>query len=177
MKAETFENFPCWIVVTSNAVGLGIYAIGFSLMMRLGTVWGALYATYCVWMEWRLLSGSCPQCYYFGKRCGFGKGVISAWFFTKKERPLGAKRLTWRDLAPDFLVSFIPLAVGIATLFRSFSWLALISVVVLAFLASVGTGFVRGALACKFCKQRELGCPAEQLFSKTKKADYSIPQK
>jgi hypothetical protein len=28
---------------------------------------------------------------------------------------------------------------------------------------------VRGQLACKYCKQRELGCPAEQLFSKTKR--------
>ncbi|MFH1684097.1 MAG: hypothetical protein ABIA67_04360 [Candidatus Margulisiibacteriota bacterium] len=27
-------------------------------------------------------------------------------------------------------------------------------------------GYLRGSLACKFCKQRELGCPAEQLFSK-----------
>jgi hypothetical protein len=27
---------------------------------------------------------------------------------------------------------------------------------------------VRGHLACRFCKQREIGCPSVQLFDKTK---------
>jgi hypothetical protein len=140
-------------------------------MARLGIVWGVLYAAYCVWMEWRLLSGSCRSCYYFGKRCGFGKGRVCSWFFTKGSAPAwGTKRFSWRDVAPDFMVSLIPLGVGIAMLIGSFSWLVLLLVVTLVFLGSVGTGFVRGHLACKYCKQRELGCPAEQLFSKTKPA-------
>jgi hypothetical protein len=33
-------------------------------------------------------------------------------------------------------------------------------------LACVGNGFIRVSLACKFCRQRELGFPAEQLFDK-----------
>jgi hypothetical protein len=28
---------------------------------------------------------------------------------------------------------------------------------------------IRGSIACKYCKQRELGCPAEQMFAKKKK--------
>jgi hypothetical protein len=27
---------------------------------------------------------------------------------------------------------------------------------------------VRGQLACRYCKQREIGCPAAQLFDTTK---------
>jgi hypothetical protein len=27
---------------------------------------------------------------------------------------------------------------------------------------------VRGQLACRYCKQREIGCPAAQLFNKQK---------
>jgi hypothetical protein len=43
-------------------------------------------------------------------------------------------------------------------------------IVALVFLGSVGTGFVRGQLACKHCKQRERGCAAERLFSRAKRA-------
>jgi hypothetical protein len=171
MKTESFENFPWWMVLTCNAVGVAIYAIGLFLMARLGVVWGALYAAYCIWMEWRLLSGSCRSCYYFGKQCGFGRGRLCSWFFAMgAEQSLAAKRISWWDIVPDFLVSLIPLGAGVAILVRGFSWVVLLLVIVLAGLASVGTGFVRGQLACKFCKQRELGCPAEQLFGKTKQA-------
>jgi hypothetical protein len=171
MKTSSFENFPWWMVLICNLVGLAIYAIGLFLMVRLGTVWGVFYAVYCVWMEWRLLSGSCRSCYYFGKRCGFGKGRLCSWFFNQRsERTLCAKRFSWRDVVPDFMVSLIPLGVGIAILIRNFSWVVLLLIVTLAFLGSVATGFVRGQLACKHCKQREIGCPAEQLFSKTKQA-------
>jgi hypothetical protein len=169
MKTSSFENFPWWMVVISNVVGLAIYAIGLYLMARLGLVWGLLYAAYCIWMEWRLLSGSCRYCYYFGKQCGFGKGRVSSWFFSRgTEQTLSAKHISWGDLLPDFMVALIPLGAGITMLVRSFSWFVLLLIVTLAILGSVGTGLVRGQLACKYCKQRELGCPAEQLFSKTK---------
>jgi hypothetical protein len=159
------------MVLICNAVGLAIYTIGLFLMVRLGIVWGVLYAAYCVWVEWRVLSGSCRSCYYFGKRCGFGKGRLCSWFFTKKtEQSLSAKRISWREVVPDFMVSLIPLGVGVTILIRSFSWLVLLLIVTLAFLGSVGTGLMRGQIACRYCKQRELGCPAEQLFSKTKHA-------
>lgn len=157
------------MVASCNAVGLAIYAIGLYLMFRLGIVWGALYVAYCVWMEWRVLSGSCRSCYYYGKRCGFGKGRLCSWLLTKRAKEgLSTKQISWRNVVPDFLVSLIPLSVGIVLLIRAFSWHVLLLVLILVFLGSVGTGFVRGQIACKYCKQRELGCPAEQLFSKTK---------
>lgn len=172
MKTSAFENFPWWMVAVTNAVGLAIYGIGLYLMARLGVVWGVAYAAYCVWMEWRLLSGSCRSCYYFGKRCGFGKGRLAARFFTPRDtaQSLCAKQISWRDVVPDFLVSLVPLGVGIALLIRSFSWGVLLLIVALVGLATVGTAAVRGQIACKYCKQRELGCPAEQLFSKRKQA-------
>ena len=80
------------------------------------------------------------------------------------------KQFSWRDLVPDFMVTLIPLGVGITMLIRSFSWLVLLLIVAFVLLGSVGTGLVRGQLACKYCKQRELGCPAERLFGKTKHA-------
>lgn len=171
MKPITFDNFPWWMVAVSNAVGLSLYGIGFYLMSRLGTSWAVLYALYCLWMEWRLLSGSCRSCYYYGKRCAFGKGVACSWFFDKGGAPaLSTKRITWLDIVPDFLVFLVPLCAGIALLMRSFSWPILLLVVTLAILGTAGNGSVRSRIACKYCRQRELGCAAEQLFSKSAQA-------
>jgi hypothetical protein len=41
-------------------------------------------------------------------------------------------------------------------------------VIMLVLLSTIGNSFVRGSLACRYCKQRDLGCPAEQLFNKNK---------
>jgi hypothetical protein len=171
MTSPSFENFPWHMVVISNTVGLAIYAIGFYLMASLWIVLGAIYIAYCIWMEVRVLSKSCRGCYYYGKRCGFGKGIVCSWFFKKDtEKTLSAKRITWLDIAPDFMVSLIPLGAGIILLVRDFSWPVLFLILTLVLLGSAGTGFVRGQIACKYCKQRELNCPAEQLFGETKKA-------
>ena len=62
----------------------------------------------------------------------------------------------------DFQVGLV----GIVLLIRDFSWLVLAMVILLLFLATLGNGVIRGSLACKYCKQREIGCPAEQLFAK-----------
>jgi hypothetical protein len=92
--------------------------------------------------------------------------------FFKKGHPdkFNKKKITWKSIAPDILVSLIPIVVGITVLIMNFTWLILALIIMLALLTSVGNSFVRGSLACKFCKQKEIGCPAEQLFNKGKKA-------
>jgi hypothetical protein len=79
------------------------------------------------------------------------------------------------NIMPDFLVSILPLAVGGYYLVQSFSWLRLSFVLVLVILAFPVTGFVRGAIACKYCRQREIGCPAVQFFAKKDKKTGKIP--
>ncbi len=171
MQSATYDNYPWWIVATCNLVTLAIYAAGLFLMAHLGIVAAVLYAAYCLWMEWRVLSGSCRYCSYFGKACAFGKGRLCACFFTRvQQRPDRNKPISWRHLVPDFLVSLIPLFVGIILLILGFSWDLLLAAVALLLLASVVTGAIRGHLACNHCRQRDLGCPAAELFNKTKPA-------
>lgn len=50
----------------------------------------------------------------------------------------------------------------------AFSWLILILMVVILLLTTVGNSMVRGALACRYCRQRGIGCPALRLFEKRK---------
>jgi hypothetical protein len=168
MKAcDPYENFPFRIVLLSNSVGVSIYAVGVYIMAGCGIWWAALYLLYCGWIEIRLLRRSCVNCYYYGKLCAFGKGKLSALLFKKGDpEKFVEAHIRWLDLVPDFLVSIIPLIAGIVLLVTSFNWVILVLLVVLLALSSGGNAFVRGSYACKHCKQREIGCPAEKLFNK-----------
>ncbi|MCD4752981.1 MAG: hypothetical protein K8R40_07915 [Anaerolineaceae bacterium] len=166
-QPETYENYPCWIIIISNLVSIVIYLIGAYIIYQLGIIWLLIYLLYIFGLEIRLMKKSCVNCYYYGKFCAFGKGKLSALFFKKgSPKAFRKDKITWKDILPDFLVSVIPLIVGIVLLILNFNWLILSLIILLVILTSAGSGFVRGSLACKFCKQRELGCPAEQLFNK-----------
>jgi hypothetical protein len=117
-------------------------------------------------LEIRLLRKSCVNCYYYGKRCAFGKGKLCSLFFKKGNKEGFTGDFTWKDLIPDMLVAIIPLLIGITRLIVGFNWLLLSLIILLFFLVSTGNGFIRGSLACKYCKQREIDCPADKMFNK-----------
>ncbi|MHC4519268.1 MAG: hypothetical protein ACYTAS_11810 [Planctomycetota bacterium] len=166
-ESTCYERFPWSIVLLANFVALSIYAIGTFLLWGLGAWWGVLYLLYCVWMEWRLLSKSCVDCYYYGKVCGFGKGKLCAVFFKQGDpEKFTEGSFSWFDLIPDFGVLVFPVVGGVVLLVGGFSWVTLALLVVLIVLGLGGNAVVRGSFACKYCKQREIGCPAEKLFSK-----------
>jgi hypothetical protein len=112
----------------------------------------------------------CVNCYYYGKICAFGKGKLSSIFYPKGQpEQFRQKKITWRDIVPDFLVFMIPVLAGILLLIQEFTWIILILIIALFLLGFLGNALVRGQLACRYCKQREIGCPAEQLFDKKNK--------
>jgi len=169
-ELKMFENYPCWIILISNLVSIAIYLIGAFIIYQLGTIWLLFYLVFIFGLEIRLMKRSCANCYYYGKYCAFGKGKISSLFFKRGNSHKFIKdKITWKDILPDFLVSIIPIIAGIVLLILNFNWLIISLIVLLIILTSAGNGFVRGSLACKFCKQREIGCPAEQLFNRAKK--------
>ena len=170
MKETTcYESYPFWIVVLANVVSLSIIAAGAFVMYKIGWIWLILYILYNVWMEIRLLRRSCVNCYYYGKVCAFGKGKLSCLFFKKGDANRFIEdKITWKAIIPDLMVSIIPLGAGIVLLVLNFNWLILTMVILILLFSSVGNGLVRGSLACKYCRQREIGCSAEQLFNKDK---------
>ncbi len=165
-EIECYENYPFWIIIVSNLLTLSIYTIGIIIIKPLGIIWLLIYLTYIVFLEIRLLRKSCVDCYYYGKRCAFGKGKLCSLFFKKGNKEGFTGNLTWKDLLPDMLVAIIPLLIGIVRLIMDFNWILLLLIILLFLLVSIGNGFVRSSLACKYCKQREFGCPAEKMFNK-----------
>jgi len=165
MNNRVYEVFPWHLTMLCVAFNLAVYGIGAFLLGRFGIVPLGLYLLYCVWVEARVLTLSCRDCVYYGKRCAFGKGMVCSWLF-KRGGPdrFISKTISWLDIAPDMLVSLIPLAAGFILLILDFSWTALILILALIVLSTAGNGFIRGSVACKYCHQREIGCPAEKLF-------------
>jgi hypothetical protein len=165
------ENYPTAIVIGSNLLSLLIYGIGAFILFRFGIIWVIGYVFFILILEFRLLSGHCVDCFYYGKTCAFGKGRLSSMFFQKgNPEKFSQMTLTWKDIIPDFLMFMIPVLAGILLLIQEFTWIVLILIITLFLLGFLGNALVRGQLACRYCKQREIGCPAERLFNKTKKS-------
>ena len=167
-KINCYENYPSWIIIVSNLLALSIYTIGIIIIEPLGIIWLLIYLAYILFLEIRLLRKSCINCYYYGKRCAFGKGKVCSLFFKKGniEKFANSENMTFKDLIPDMLVAIIPVIIGIVRLIMDFNWILLILVILLFILVSKGNEFVRGSLACKYCKQREINCPADKMFNK-----------
>lgn len=166
----TYQKFPWWIVLLSNLVSISIYFFGSFIMLQLGWISMGIYLAFLLILEYRLLSKHCVHCYYWGKICGFGKGRISALFFSKGDSAkFCAKEFTWMDMIPDLLVSLIPFIVAVILLITTrFNLILLIALLLLGAFSTAGSGYIRSSLTCKYCKQRELGCPADELFNRGK---------
>lgn len=166
MGEKCYESYPLWMIMLSNSLSISTYIIGAYILYGLGIIFTVLYLLFCMAMEIRLLRKGCTSCYYYGKTCAFGKGRLSSYFFKKGDPSrFTNKEVSWYEVLPDFLVFLFPLAGGIILLFNEFNWLILLLVIIILILSLGGNAFIR-SLTCKHCKQRELGCPAADLFSK-----------
>ena len=164
------ENYPLTTVFIANIVALLIYATGAYLLYRLTPVIAVCYLAVVVLLEFRLIGRHCPGCYYYGKTCAFGKGRLSAMLLKKGDpQQFAAMEVSWKDMLPDFLVFLVPVIAGIVLLVWDFSLFVLLLVIALLVLGFAGNAYVRGQLACRFCKQREMGCPAAKMFEKKEK--------
>jgi hypothetical protein len=168
-QIKCYENYPYWIILVSNTMQLALYAAGAIIVSFVGLFWMSLYIIYILWLEVRLLRKSCVNCYYYGKRCSFGKGKICALIFKRGDnKKFAANKITWKDILPDFLVGIVPIIIGIVMLLVDFRWIVLLLIIMIFLFSFIGNWLVRSQLACKFCKQRGIGCPAEKLFNKKK---------
>ena len=164
---ECHDSYPWWIVVLSNLVSVAIYGLGAYIIYQAGWIYMTIYLAFILILDIRLLKGHCVNCYYYGKACAFGKGRVSDAFFKRGDPAcFSEKHMTWWDMVPDILVGLIPVIVGSVLLVRDFSWIILAAMLGLLLLATLGNSAVRSTLACRRCKQQELGCPAQELFQK-----------
>jgi hypothetical protein len=165
--AGTCEQFPRWMVAATLLIQAAVSILGAYILLQVSAALVVIYAACILALEYRLLRHSCVNCYYYGRLCCFGKGRLAAAFFRRGDpEAFLRKEIRWIDILPDFLVSLVPLILGIVLLVLSFDAVLLVAVVALGVLAFPVQGFIRGNWSCRFCRQREMGCPAERLFAK-----------
>jgi len=166
-----YDSYPWWIVLSSNAVSLSIYGLGFFIIFQASRIISIFYLTYLLALEYRLLKYHCTTCFYWGKICGFGKGRLSSWLFRKGDiSKFCSHEMSWKDMIPDLLISLIPFIIGIILMVIKFDYIVFTALVLLVLLTTSGNGFIRGRLTCRCCKQKEIGCPADKLFNKSSAA-------
>jgi hypothetical protein len=163
-----YENYPFWMIALANLVSLSIYALGIFIFAQWGIIVGIIYFIYCILVEINLYRNGCANCYYYDKYCSFGRGKICAVLFSKGDpQKFINRKPTWKDILPDLMLLIFPVIAGIISLILQYSWVVLGAIVIIIILSFLGNAFIRGSIACKHCKQKELGCPAAQLFNQT----------
>jgi len=164
--AKYHEQYPAHLVLLINLFQLSVYAAGLYIMFKLNTITGLLYLVFIVVLELHNMKEGCSNCYYYGKRCAFGKGLIAPWFLKKGDGKVFAEReFTFKDFIPQILVVAIPVIVGIALLIsRGFHiWLLIVVLYpVLSWFAA--NPIIYGKIACPHCKQGKICCPALKFF-------------
>ncbi len=166
-ELKTYDSYPLRYAMLANAVSVSIYALGAVIVEPVGWWAAALYLAFCAAAELNVLRKSCVDCFYYGKNCAFGKGRLCAVVFKRGDPArFAAREISWSALFPDLAVVLIPFIVGGAMLVINFVWWRALLVAALVVVSFAGNAAVRTTFACKYCRQRELGCPAEKLFSK-----------
>jgi hypothetical protein len=166
-QIKAYEHFPPSLAAGSVLVNISIYALGAYVLSGFGLFMAGLYLLFCLGQELRIMRYSCVDCYYYGKLCALGRGKVAPLLFKRGDtRRFITKTISRKELLPDMLVLIFPLIGGVVLMIQDFSWRMIALLSALVTLSLGGNYVVRSQIACKYCKQREIGCPAEKFFSK-----------
>ena len=159
-EVQLIETYSFRIVCRSAALTIINYFLGFLILFSVDFILGVLYIFLCVLTILVSMKLRCTHCYYYGRRCSMGLGLLSKLFF-KKGNPIEFKNS--RNFIPTSIISFgtllLPLFVGILSLIFNFSIVMLFLLVVYLIMGFVPNFIFRGDL-CATCMQGQLGCPA-----------------
>ncbi len=140
-------------------------------MFVLNWITGLLFIVFILFVESTIYKEGCVNCFYYGKLCAFGRGIIAPLLYKKgNPKKFCEKQIKFKDLIPMILVVAIPVVVGIALLIsRGFNLLILLAIIYPVLSWFVLNPIIYGQLACPHCKQGSICCPAMEYFGGKKK--------
>lgn len=176
-KLKTYESYPASGVFLVNLLNAAVVLLGIYILWPYGLAVPTLYLIYALHQEFRIVKYACVHCYYYGKICFCGKGLCSSKLFKKGDPKLFTqKQFTWMSLLPNFMITILPIVLGLILLIIDFDWMLLAAIMSIGILGFPAQGITHG-WGCGHCKQRELGCPAEKLFSAKSRPPTSSKRK
>jgi hypothetical protein len=162
---KNYESYPVSGVFLINLFNAVVVLLGIYILWPYGIAVPILYLIYVLHQEFQIVRYGCVHCYYYGKMCFCGKGVCSSKLFKKGDsKRFAQKEFTWMSLLPTFMITILPIVLGIILLVLNFDWILLLAIVAIGILGFPAQGITHG-WGCGHCKQREIGCPAEKLFA------------
>lgn len=166
-----YENYPMSKVSIVIGLFFLVYLSGAYIMFKLHLVTGILFILYVILMEYYTYKEACPHCYYYGKRCYSGRGIIAQYVYKKGDPKIFCKKkIQFKNFLPQIIMLAVPIIVGIALLIsRGFDWLILIAILYPILNWFFINPILFGKLACPHCKQGKICCPALDFFSKKSK--------
>jgi hypothetical protein len=166
-KPKAYESYPLSSVLVYNMVLLINYLAGIYIMARVHYFSGIGFALYVILMEYKTYREGCVNCWYYGKRCFSGRGLLVKRFLKKGDpKKFCEKKVTAKDLVPLVLVLVFPTIGAAWLLWMNFEWLILGLVAIPWIIWFIGNPLIYGKLACLHCRQGRKCCPANDFFGK-----------
>jgi len=160
MECRYYEEYPFKIVFISLAAFVLTALFGTLILWSINKFLGFLYIVLTVLAIPVSMKFRCGMCYYYGKRCYMGLGLLTPLFF-KKGDPLEFGKM--KNLIPAAIFSFglmiLAIIAGIVVLIINFSVLNLVFLI-LYIIFSFIPGFILKKNYCSRCRQGEMNCPA-----------------
>jgi hypothetical protein len=171
MSERTYESYPFSIFFIASLTSLLNYLLG-ALIFYLagGVVLGIAYLVIAFISLALAMRFRCAYCYYHGRRCPTGLGILAGLLFRQRDNVQFANPKNITPVAiVSFSVLFLPLIAGIVYLLFDFTLIMLVSLLLYLMIAVVLGFSLRKNYICKHCKQGDLACPAYEGMKGTAK--------
>ncbi len=160
------ENYPYKTVCLSFSLTFFSYFLGFLVLFALNAILGIFYLALCLLTTLISLKLRCTYCYYYGKRCSNGNGILCEKIF-KQGDPVNFSDL--KNVGITSIFSFgtmlLPIICGIILLINT-PTLPNILLYVANFIIAIIPNFFIRKNTCERCIQGEIGCPAYESMKK-----------
>lgn len=160
MKCSIMENYPYKTVCISVSLTFLSYFLGFLIAFTLNPIFGIIYLIICILTILISMKFRCSYCYYHGKRCNSGFGLVSAIIYKEGDKnEFGNPKYVGITALFSFGTMILPLIGGIILLISAFSIYNLFLLIIYFLISIIPNLFIRKGI-CENCKQGEIGCPA-----------------
>ena len=152
-KTESYENFPISDVVATNLLNILTFVFGALILSGFSNWLAMTYFVFCILTMIWVLKVRCSNCYYFGKRCAAGYGLLAPLLYKKgnNEQFLQSANYTIPILAIPILGGVVLLIVNQNLVTGVF----FILFVLITLFRVVMPKIMSNRISCIHCKQKE----------------------
>ncbi|UCH88135.1 MAG: hypothetical protein JSV49_07660 [Thermoplasmata archaeon] len=156
---DGLEEYPQSGVVVGNAAMILWFVLGAIACWFFNPWIGLIYliaAFIIVYIIFKKIV--CTNCYYYGKRCHLGWGILSSKMFNKGDIKLFQTSIGLKVAAPTYgLLMIVPILLILISMYQDFDYYKVIVLVLLIIVTGYSAGAERKK-ACGNCKMRKI-CP------------------